>query len=294
MGTEKRSVEVKRAELIACANELNTVLDLDPKIKVVAVKTDALIEAIMAGAKLLVADDEITQEAIETLTALKIDLPEGLGAEQEEQEKTGEVETPGTEPTVEQMIILIDEMNTVLNLDPQIETADKMACVLKADIMQNCYDKGECQIFPEDNFTPEAWATLKVLGVNPVVEEVEDKPPVTEKKKPEEKTPAPEPKKDKKSSSKPTSKKTAEKPPKTAHHAKKVVEAYTRSHALIDALQAGSGTREEIVAASDKLFVKNGGATNTNVANYMFGYVMPSLKILNIVEQDGKTFTWKK
>jgi len=63
---------------------------------------------------------------------------------------------------------------------------------------------------------------------------------------------------------------------------------------LIDALKAGSGSREGVVSLSDKLFVEKGGKTNPNVANYMFGYVVPSLKIIGTVTQEGKIFTWKK
>ena len=55
---------------------------------------------------------------------------------------------------------------------------------------------------------------------------------------------------------------------------------------------AGSGTREEIVAIADTLFIQHGGNTNQNVSNYMFGYVVQSLKIIGQVEQSGKIFSW--
>jgi hypothetical protein len=34
---------------------------------------------------------------------------------------------------------------------------------------------------------------------------------------------------------------------------------YTKNQALLDAMRAGGGTREELVAATDKLYVKRGG-----------------------------------
>ena len=75
---------------------------------------------------------------------------------------------------------------------------------------------------------------------------------------------------------------------------KKIKLAYTRSHALIDSLQKGAATREEMVKLADVLFVENGGKTNENVSNYMFGYVVPSLLILGLVVKTGNTFSWKK
>jgi vacuolar-type H+-ATPase subunit I/STV1 len=82
-----------------------------------------------------------------------------------------------------------------------------------------------------------------------------------------------------------------EKKTKTASKEKK----YTRSNALIDALKKFSGgTREEIVNNADVLFTENGGNTNTNVSNYMFGYVMPSLIILGIVSKSDDKYIWNK
>lgn len=68
---------------------------------------------------------------------------------------------------------------------------------------------------------------------------------------------------------------------------------YTRSHALVDALKEG-GTREEIVAKSDELFVENGGKSNPNVANYMFGYVYNTLLIIGTISEENGKFTWNK
>ena len=284
------TTEIKRSALIAAAKELNTLLDPDPKIKTVGVKTDELTKAIVVAASLLASGDALTTETHTVLCALEVELPEDLVVSADDATDEDADDAPEEKPEMEikreDLVALIEEMNKVMDLDPAIEASEKSSIDgLKKLIHDNCYDKGECQVFDTDKFSPEAWETLTALGVRPVVtKKAKDKPAKAEKTE----KPAKAGKTEKPAKAEKTKKEKAEKPAAT----KKGATDYTRSHALIDALKGAAGTREEIVDRADSLFVDSGGKTNQNVSNYMFGYVMPSLKILGIVRQTGKDFEW--
>lgn len=166
----------------------------------------------------------------------------------------------------EQLLALGAELNTLLFEGSEVEYEELDDEALEAQIRQDC-----TEIDPADKFSDEAKAIIAELDIDIAwaapKKDTGEKPVATPKAKKE-----------------------------TAPAKEKKVKAdsgYTRSHALVDALEANSGsTREQIVAAADKLYVKNGGKTNPNVSNYMFGYVAPSLLILGIIEQEGKAFTW--
>ncbi len=167
--------KIERAALLAAAKELNTLLDPDPKIKTVGVKTDGLIAAIKTAASLLADGDALTAETHDVLCALKINLPEALvvasGTDINEDDEPAAPEAPADiELEREDYANLIDEMNKVMELDPAIEYDDDTTDDgLKAKIKANCYDKGECQVFDTDKFSSEAWGVLKALGVQAIV-----------------------------------------------------------------------------------------------------------------------------
>jgi len=175
--------ELKRPELIAAAKELNALLDPDPKIKTVGVKTDELTKAIVVAAGLLDKGDSLTTETHAVLCALEVELPEGLviaAADADDDDDDDDSVKKKPEPAIERedLVALIEEMNKVMDLDPAIEASEKSSIDgLKKLIHDNCYDKGECQVFDTDKFSPEAWEVLTALGVRPVVtKKAKDKP----------------------------------------------------------------------------------------------------------------------
>jgi len=180
--------EPKRPELIAAAKELNTLLDPDPKIKTVGVKTDELTKAIVVAAGLLDKGDSLTTETHAVLCALEIELPEGLviaAADAGDENGDDVPEEKKPEPMIERedLVSLIEEMNKVMDLDPAIEASEKSSIDgLKKLIHDNCYDKGECQVFDTDKFSAEAWEVLTALGVQAVItKKAKDKPAKAEK-----------------------------------------------------------------------------------------------------------------
>jgi hypothetical protein len=184
----------------------------------------------------------------------------------------------------EELLALGEEMNTLLfpgeEVDFSAMSADEITAQIKADATN---------IDGKDQFSDDSKATLAAIGI-----EIEWAAPAAAKKDVAAGKKAAAVKKEA-----PAKKEDAAKKEKKAAPAKKESaakeDAYTRSHALLDSLKAASGaTRESIVAESNKLFMKNGGTDNMNVANYMFGYVVPSLQILGVVAKDGKNFLWTK
>jgi len=63
---------------------------------------------------------------------------------------------------------------------------------------------------------------------------------------------------------------------------------YTRSHALVEAIQMGGGTQKEMIEIADKLYQEHTGTSNLNVAKSLLHYVLPSLILLNIVKEEPK------
>jgi hypothetical protein len=199
--------------------------------------------------------------------------------------------------TQEELLTLGEEMNTLLFPGEEVDfsemSADEITAQIKADAEN---------IDGKDQFSDDSKATLAAIGIE--IEWAKLTPTQREKAAVQKDTLAKKAAAAKKEAPAKKEKATGEKrqPPvheKEAAPAKKESavkeDTYTRSHALLDALKASSGTtRESIVAESNKLFMKNGGTDNMNVANYMFGYVVPSLQILGVVAKDGKNFRWTK
>jgi len=90
--------ELKRPELIAAAKELNALLDPDPKIKTVGVKTNELTKAIVVAAGLLDKGDSLTTETHAVLCALEVELPEGLVIAADAGEEAGDDAPAGNQP----------------------------------------------------------------------------------------------------------------------------------------------------------------------------------------------------
>jgi len=164
--------DIKRTDLIACAVELNTLLDPDPKIKTVGIKTEDLIKAITKAAGLIEEGDKISEATSDMLITLEIKIPEGVIVETADDSTDDEAKTTDGELTLEDLISLAKQMNDIMALAPAIEVADESTFdELKAVILENCYDGKDCQIYATDEFSAENWVTLKSLGIVPVTED---------------------------------------------------------------------------------------------------------------------------
>lgn len=163
--------DIKRTDLIACAVELNTLLDPDPKIKTVGIKTEDLIKAITKAAGLIEEGDKISEATSDMLITLEIKIPEGVIVEATD-EPADEAKAADGELGLEDLISLAKQMNDIMALAPAIEVADESTFdELKAVILENCYDGKDCQIYATDEFSAENWVTLKSLGIVPVTED---------------------------------------------------------------------------------------------------------------------------
>ena len=169
--------DIKRTDLIACAVELNGLLDPDPKIKTVGIKTEDLIKAITKAAGLIEEGDKISEATSDMLITLEIKIPEGVVVETtddstDETKTTDEIKAADGELTLEDLISLAKQMNDIMALAPAIEVGDDSTFdELKAVILENCYDGKDCQIYATDEFSAENWVTLKSLGIVPVTED---------------------------------------------------------------------------------------------------------------------------
>ena len=163
--------DIKRTDLIACAVELNGLLDPDPKIKTVGIKTDDLIKAITKAAGLIEEGDKISETTSDMLITLEIKIPEGVIVEATD-DPADEAKAADGELGLEDLISLAKQMNDIMALAPAIEVADESTFdELKAVILENCYDGKDCQIYATDEFSAENWVTLKSLGIVPVTED---------------------------------------------------------------------------------------------------------------------------
>lgn len=163
--------DIKRTDLIACAVELNTLLDPDPKIKTVGIKTEDLIKAITKAAGLIEEGDKISEATSDMLITLEIKIPEGVIVETAD-DPADEIKATDGELALEDLISLAKQMNDIMALAPAIEVADESTFdELKAVILENCYDGKDCQIYATDEFSAENWVTLKSLGIVPVTED---------------------------------------------------------------------------------------------------------------------------
>lgn len=83
-------------------------------------------------------------------------------------------------PSFDELLDLAAEMNEVMGLDPQIDVSEEANQEdLAVEIVNNCYDdEDNCEIYTTDDFSDEALATFKKLGVTPVDpdEEPEEEP----------------------------------------------------------------------------------------------------------------------
>ena len=163
--------DIKRTDLIACAVELNGLLDPDPKIKTVGIKTEDLIKAITKAAGLIEEGDKISEATSDMLITLEIKIPEGVIVEPAD-DPADEIKAADVELALEDLISLAKQMNDIMALAPAIEVADESTFdELKAVILENCYDGKDCQIYATDEFSAENWVTLKSLGIVPVTED---------------------------------------------------------------------------------------------------------------------------
>ena len=163
--------DIKRTDLIACATQLNALLDPDPKIKTVGIKTEDLIKAITKAAGLIEEGDKISEATSDMLITLEIKIPEGVIVEATD-DPADEAKAANGELSLEDLISLAKQMNDIMALAPAIEVADESTFdELKAVILENCYDGKDCQIYATDEFSAENWVTLKSLGIVPVTED---------------------------------------------------------------------------------------------------------------------------
>ena len=163
--------DIKRTDLIACAVELNGLLDPDPKIKTVGIKTEDLIKAITKAAGLIEEGDKISEATSDMLITLEIKIPEGVIVETAD-DPADEIKATDGELALQDLISLAKQMNDIMALAPAIEVADESTFdELKAVILENCYDGKDCQIYATDEFSAENWVTLKSLGIVPVTED---------------------------------------------------------------------------------------------------------------------------
>ncbi len=192
--------------------------------------------------------------------------------------------------SVDQMKLALEEMITVMGMvpekgDPLFDTDGDIEALDVAGLKKQIVFFAD-SIDAADTFTPATMTVFSVLNIDVPG----DAPSPAKKTTAKKVTPAVKEKATTKKAKTPVTKKTTATKEKLKAPAKKgsAAPAYTRSHALVDAIKKG-GDRKTIVAFSDDLFVKNGGSTNNNVANYMFGYCLPSLIIVGVVtkSKDG-------
>lgn len=65
---------------------------------------------------------------------------------------------------------------------------------------------------------------------------------------------------------------------------------YTRANALAEYFSThGGGTKEEIIAGSNQLYVQNGGKDNLKESKWFFNNSLSLLELMNVVKVDGET-----
>ena len=246
---------VTRGELVKAAKELNDVLFEEGDAQRIDVKANAKVldQKIREASTLLADDDEMSEETIATLKTIGADLPESMGGS-----------ASGAEDGDE------DNDNTP---EPEPEPAEKIDTTAQVKSAKVAKKVSELQAIAKEMGVRIAPPFLKDLKKcrDYVVEKLqklatEGRPVKKEKVKKEKKT--------------------------GGKRGRRLdANAYTRSHALVDALKKG-GTRDDIVKYSDELFVEKGGKSNTNVANYMFGYVYNTLLIIGQISEADGVFSW--
>ncbi len=162
-------MEIKRKDLIAAAKELNELLNPDPKIKIVAVKTDKLEADVISAGKLVEEGDKVSEATAAVLKEL-------LGDESD-----AAADVPDF--VLNDLITLAGEMNKVMELDPPIEIPDDVKFEsLEKEIKDNAVCDGICEIYVTDDFTEDAWMTLDKLGIEAIDPDTAAKTEKEEKK----------------------------------------------------------------------------------------------------------------
>ncbi len=166
-----------------------------------------------------------------------------------------------------------DEMNRIMGLEPEIEldNENNLEKTIRNESKEIDLkeDEGKFSNEVEEYFKAEGlWP-----GMEPVKNDSENNEPITAKK---------------------GEKKVSKK--KTAVINKKkdnVKSAYTRSHALVDAIKKG-GTRKDIIELSNQLYVKKGGMDKINIATNCFSLSIPVLIILGVIEKKNNEYQLTK
>lgn len=203
-------------------------------------------------------------------------------------------------PTREELSALVDELNSILGLDPAIKVSKKMTDEeliekIKEIATDNVYES-DCKALSDDDvegehfYSEDAVKVFGMLGIEiaagsppeqstespaEVKEEVEEKAPAKGKK--EKAAPAEKPAKEKKEKAAPVKEKKEKKERK-----------YTRANAIVDAIEAGDGTKEEIIKKSNELFMKNNPDAEDSPmsAKGMFNCVIPTLVAAGYITYD--------
>lgn len=253
---------VTRGELVKAAKELNDVLFEEGDKQRIDVKANAKVldQKLREASTLLADDDEMSEETLATLKTIGADLPESMGGTAGGTEE-GNEETSMTESEEQ-------EEGTVEVIET--EKIDTTAQVKSAKAAKKI---------------PELQAIAKEMGVRiapPFLKDLKKCRDYVVEKLQKLAT-----------EGRPVKKEKIKKERKAGVRRGRKLDAnaYTRSHALVDALKKG-GTRDDIVKYSDELFVEKGGKTNTNVANYMFGYVYNTLLIIGQISEADGVFSW--
>jgi len=269
--------DIKRTDLIACAVELNTLLDPDPKIKTVAIKTEELIKAITKAAGLIEEGDKISEATSDMLITLEIKIPEGVIVETADENEDAPEEK--NKITLDDLVTLAGQMNDIMALAPAIEIEGEDFNTLKAVILENCYEGKECQIYATDEFSVENWLILKALGIVPITED--GKPAEAPTNKPE--------KAEKAAKEKPAKKEKTVKKEKQAKAEKNTEPRYTRDMAVAEAIRKlckVGATAKQIMDESDKIFVAQGGSSNPTAIN-VNRYIVSGLIQFGVLNKTG-------
>lgn len=196
--------------------------------------------------------------------------------------------------TTEQLKALVEEVNTVLNLEPAIKIGRKdsdedIIAKIKAECEGNVY---EIDFTADENddtipfFSEEADATFELLGI-----EIQPGSPPAEGEAAAPATPAPAEKGKGKAAPAPAAAKTKAAPAP----AKKKDEGpkFTRYMAFADIVLPGKVLAlDDIDAKSDALYVKNGGSSNVTQAGRINDRCMQVCIALGTGEKDAKGFKY--
>lgn len=280
--------EVTRKELIAVAKELNEVLQPEPKIKLIAVKTDKLQAAVETAGALIAEGDKLTPESVGALVKLGVELPESLLPGEGGESTETETKTDAADYSDEDLVTLAGEINKVLELDPAIVVEGLDSEKLERAIKENSYHQGICEIYTtdKDSFTPESWALIGVIGINPIdpdKSEKEEKKKAEKPAKKEQKTTPAKTGKEEKKTGKSGDDNTAGK--KKVDKKEKLKTRDLAVGAAIESLCIVGATKAEIMVEADKIFVEWGGKSNPTATN-VNRYILSGLLQFNVLTEN--------